>query len=182
MEYQVTGSQLEFEGRLLRIRTDQVEGPDGYIQQIEVVEHPGAVAIIPLGPDGNVWFVEQYRHPAQKKMVEIPAGTLNPDEPPADCAQRECREEIGMAAGELIPLGAAYIAPGYSTELLHFFLARALTPSALAPDEGEDLVLRKIPLEKAWQDALDGHFIDIKTIAGLAMARAFLATEAAAAS
>jgi ADP-ribose pyrophosphatase len=168
------GSQFEFEGNLLRIRTDRVELQDGNIRQVEIVVHHGAVAIVPIDAEGNIWFVEQYRHPAEEILLEIPAGTLNPGEDPADCALRESREEIGMAPGELITLGAGYMAPGYSTEYLHFFLARDLSPSALDPDEDEELAIQKIHMQQAWREAIEGKIRDVKTIAGLALARDFL--------
>jgi ADP-ribose pyrophosphatase len=174
MAYRVVSSQIEFEGKLLRIRTDHVELQGGNIQQLEIVVHHGAVAIVPVDTEGNIWFVEQYRHPAGEILLEIPAGTLNPGEDPADCAHRESREEIGMAPGELIPLGAGFMAPGYSTEFLHFFLARKLTPSALDPDEDEELAIQKIHMQQAWGEATEGKIRDIKTIAGLALARDFL--------
>jgi ADP-ribose pyrophosphatase len=174
MTYRVVDSQFEFEGNLLRIRTDRVELQGGNIKQVEIVVHHGAVAIVPIDAEGNIWFVEQYRHPAEEILLEIPAGTLNPGEDPADCALRESREEIGMAPGELITLGAGYMAPGYSTEYLHFFLARDLSPSALDPDEDEELAIQKIHMQQAWRDAIEGKIRDVKTIAGLALARDFL--------
>jgi ADP-ribose pyrophosphatase len=177
MAYEVVSSQVEFEGNLLRVRTDRIKLQRGVIQQLEIVEHHGAVAIVPLDLAGNIWFVAQYRHPAHEVLLELPAGTLNPGEDPADCAYRECREEIGMAPGELIPIGSGYMAPGYSTEFLHFFLARDLNPSALEPDEDEELAIQRIHLEQAWGAVLDGRIHDVKTIAGLALAKDMLSTE-----
>lgn len=174
MAYRVVNSKYEFEGKLLRIRTDRVELRGGNVKQIEIVVHHGAVAIIPIDTEGNIWFVEQYRHPAGEILLEIPAGTLNPGEDPATCALRESREEIGMAPGELTPLGAGYMAPGYSTEFLHFFLARDLSPSMLDPDEDEELVIQKIHMQEAWKEMIEGKIRDVKTIAGLALARDFL--------
>ena len=117
MAYEVVHSQIEFEGKLLRIRTDQIQLQSGVIQQLEIVEHHGAVAIVPIDHAGNIWLVKQYRHPAGEVLLELPAGTLNPGEEPAECAYRESREEIGMAPGELISLGAGFMAPGYSYQV-----------------------------------------------------------------
>lgn len=175
MSHEVVGSSTAFEGRLLRLRIDHLKHA-GSVQKIELVEHPGAVAIIPLDEAGEVWFVRQYRHPAGEHLVEIPAGTLNPGEDPVACARRECREEIGMAPGELIPLGSGFMAPGYSTEHLQFFLARKLTPSALEPDADEELEILPIPLDQSWDAVMNGSIRDIKTIAGLALARSYLKT------
>ncbi len=175
----VKHTKVELEGKLLRVRRDSVELRSGNIQELEVLEHPGAVAIVPLDQKGRVWFVEQYRHAAGELLLEIPAGTLNSGEDPVKCAQRESREEIGMAPGELIPLGGGFMAPGYSTEFLHFFLARELKPSALEPDADEELEIRKISLDQVWGEVLAGKLRDIKTIAALALALAFLERESA---
>ncbi len=177
MAYEVLQSKVEFEGKLLRLRTDQLKHPGGHLQTLELVEHPGAVAIIPLDDEANILLVRQYRHPAGDVLLEIPAGTLNPNEDPLDCARRECREEIGMAPDELVSLGAGFMAPGYSTEYLHFFLARTLTQSPLTPDVDEDLEIQKVPLDRIWEEVTQGTIRDIKTIAGLALARSYLAHE-----
>jgi ADP-ribose pyrophosphatase len=174
MTYRVVYSQTEFEGKLLRLRTDQIELQSGSIRRSEVVEHPGSVAVVPIDSDRKIWFVEQYRHPAGETLLELPAGTLEPGEAPSKCAQRECREEIGMAPGELIALGSGYLAPGYSTEYLHLFLAKKLAPSSLDPDEDEEITITQIPLEHSWEYVLEGKIRDIKTIAGLALARDYL--------
>jgi ADP-ribose pyrophosphatase len=173
-------SQTLFEGKLLRIRVDRLEHPGGHIQPLELVEHPGAIALVPIDADGAVWLVRQYRHPAREYLLEIPAGTLDPDEEPAACARRECQEEIGMAPGELVHLATGFMAPGYSTEQLHFFLARSLVPSALAPDEDEQLEIHTLPLAESWQAVADGRICDVKTIAGLALANEYLKQETGA--
>jgi 8-oxo-dGTP pyrophosphatase MutT (NUDIX family) len=174
MLYTLLDSKVRFQGRLIALRIDRVTSSSGHIQDIEIVEHCGAVAVIPIDLQGNVWLVRQYRHPAGETLLEIPAGTLNPGELPAECARREIREEIGMAPGELIPLGAGFMAPGYSTEFLHFFLARQLTPSALEPDEDEQLDIVTMPFDALWSKISQGAIRDIKTIAGAALARDFL--------
>ena len=174
MTHRVLESTLAFEGKLLHLRVDQVEYPSGRIGSLEIVEHPGAVAIIPIDDEGNVWLVEQYRYPVKRFVLEIPAGTLDPEETPEDCAFRECREEISMAPGELVALGSGFIAPGYSTENLHFFLARAMTRSPLQPDPDEHISIIKIPLEDALRYSLAQPLQDVKTIAGLALAIAYL--------
>ena len=177
MSHIILDSKINFQGKLIRIRTDSVASPSGRTHQLEVVEHGGAVAIVPIDSQNNVWLVRQYRHPAGEYILEIPAGTLNPDEDPADCAQRESQEEIGMAPGELIPLGAGFMAPGYSTEFIHFFLARQLTTAALEPDADEELAIEIVALEDLWAEVGRGAIRDIKTIAGIALARQRLSLE-----
>ena len=123
MEYKVRESRRVFDGKAFNVRIDLLYGPTGATSRVDIVEHPGAIALIPIDEQERVWLVRQYRHPAGEELLELPAGTLDPQETPAACASRECREEIGMAPGELIHLGGTFIAPGYSSEYLHFFLA-----------------------------------------------------------
>jgi len=177
MSHIILESNLSFQGKMIRLRTDKIAAPSGLTQQIEIVEHSGAVAIVPVDSGGKVWLVRQYRHPAGQYLLEVPAGTLNPDEDPADCARRESQEEIGMAPGELIPLGAGFMAPGYSTEFLHFFLARKLIPAALEPDADEELTVETLALEVLWTEIAKGTIQDIKTIAAIALARDWLLRE-----
>ena len=174
MAHEIETSTRVFSGNLIKVREDQVRTPGDQLHKYEVVEHPGAVAFIPLDPTGNIWLVQQYRHPTGGYLLEIPAGTLSPGEDPADCAYRECREEVGMAPGRLIKLGAGYLAPGYSTEYLHFFLAQDLKAAPLEGDEDEELEIIKLPLEHLWGQVIEGKIEDIKTITGLALARDFL--------
>jgi len=174
MGYPIVRSTTAFEGRVFNVRRDTVQSPDGRQFQIDVVEHGGAVAMIPLEPDHSIWFVRQYRHPIGEVLLELPAGTLNPGEDPELAAARECREEIGLAPAELIHLGETYLAPGYSSEYLHYFLARHLTSSPLPQDEDEDLQVEKISWDSAWQMLARGELHDAKTVVGLSLARSWL--------
>jgi ADP-ribose pyrophosphatase len=107
-------------------------------------------------------------------LLEIPAGTLEHGEKPQDCAIRECREELGLAPDEIILLGSVYVAPGYSTEILHFFLARGLRPAPLPPDVDEVLE----PLKISWQEVQhmiqEDEIHDAKTLAGILLAQSHL--------
>jgi ADP-ribose pyrophosphatase len=174
MPHEIKTSTRVFSGSLINVREDRVRTLGDQLHKYEVVEHPGAVAFIPLDQMGRIWLVQQYRHPTGGNLLEIPAGTLSPGEDPVDCAYRECREEVGMAPGDLVKLGAGYLAPGYSTEVLHFFLARDLKPAPLDPDEDEELQIIKLPLEQLWEQVIEGKIEDIKTITGLALTQAFL--------
>ena len=171
-------SERVFQGRAFVVRVDQLRRPDGAISQIDLVEHVGAVALLPLGQDGLIWFVRQYRHPAGKRLLELPAGTLEPGEPPEECARRECREEIGMAPGRLERLGGFYLAPGYSTEYLHVFLAADLQPSPLPGDEDEQLEIERLGLEQALQRMRRGEIEDAKSLAALLLGLPLLQPEA----
>ncbi|MBE9479434.1 MAG: NUDIX hydrolase [Chloroflexi bacterium] len=174
MEYKVRESWRAFDGKAFNVRVDLMDGPAGTTSRVDIVEHPGAIVLIPIDEQDRVWLVRQYRHPVGEELLELPAGTLDPGEAAEGCATRESREEIGMAPGELTHLGGTFLAPGYSTEFLHFFLARELYPAPLPPDPGEVLHLEKIPWEKLWDRIANGSIRDAKTIAGLTLARLWL--------
>lgn len=163
-------SERVFHGKAFDVRVDQLRLPDGRSTRIEVVEHGGAVTLLPRDAEGRLWFVRQYRHPAGKRLLELPAGTLEPGEPPEQCARRECREEIGMEPGDLRRLGGFYLAPGYSTEYLHVFLATQLHPSPLPGDEDEHLQIEALTLEQALQHMRSGAIEDAKSLAALLLA------------
>jgi ADP-ribose pyrophosphatase len=170
MEYSVESSETEFRGRLINVRRDRVRTSDGRTRDVEVVEHPGAVLIVPIDDQSRVWFVRQYRHAVGERLLELPAGTLAPGEAPEACAARECREEIGMSPGRLIPIGGLFLAPGYSSEYIHLFLAQDLRPDPLAPDEDEALEMELIPLEEVTQWVSRGDLRDSKSIAAIFLA------------
>ncbi|MEJ2013134.1 MAG: NUDIX hydrolase [Anaerolineales bacterium] len=174
MDYSTLHSEIVFTGKVFNVRTDLVRSPDGREFQIDVVEHGGAVALIPIQADHSVTFVRQYRHPIGEWLLELPAGTLDPGEDAEEAAFRECREEIGLAPAELIHLGATYLAPGYSSEFLHYYLARQLTPAPLPQDEDEDLRTEQLSWDEAWRTLSAGGFQDAKTIVGLSLARIWL--------
>jgi len=174
MSYTTLASEEGFHGRAFSVRVDTVRRPDGASMRVEVVDHPQAITLLPIDREGNIWFVRQYRHSCGKVMLELPAGTLEPDETPEACAVRECREEIGMAPGRLDRLGGFYLAPGYSTEYLHLYRVSALTPAPLDPDADEDLQIEKVPLTDLAQLVESGMLEDAKSLAGLLLARRFL--------
>jgi ADP-ribose pyrophosphatase len=165
------GSETLFQGKIFNVRVDTLRTESGHTSRIELVEHAGAAVIIPQDPEAHIWLVRQYRHPAGERLLELPAGTLEAGESPLVCAERECQEEIGMRPGELHPLGSSYLAPGYSTELVHFFLARELTHAPLPGDEDEDLRAERFSWESLQQCIREGTIRDAKTLAGLLLAQ-----------
>jgi len=174
MAYTIEHSESVFQGMVFNVRVDQVQYPDGIVHRVDVVEHHGAVALVPIDDDGGIWFVRQYRHPAGKTLIEIPAGTIEHGEKPQDCAMRECREELGLAPDEIIPLGSVYLAPGYSTEILHIFLARGLRPAPLPPDVDEVLEPLKISWQEVQHKIQEDEIHDAKTLAGILLAQSYL--------
>lgn len=178
MPFRTLHSEIVYQGRAFSVRRDQVEMPNGKSVNLDVVQHTGAVTLIPIDSEGKVWFVRQYRHPAQKSLLELPAGTLEPDEPPEDCARREIREEIGMAADRLEKLGKFYMAPGYSTEFMHVYLATGLHESPLEGDEDEFLSIEKIHMGNVFSMAAAGEIQDGKTLAALLLLRPYYGEKA----
>jgi ADP-ribose pyrophosphatase len=116
-------------------------------------------------------MVTQYRHAIGKVTLEIPAGTLQPDEPPDDCAMRELQEETGYKPGKLSKMGAIYLAPGYSTELIHLYLATDLSESRLALDEDEFIEIKHVSFHEVRAYIDDNTIQDAKTISAVMLAR-----------
>ena len=175
MSFELIKSEPLLQGRAFKIRRDTMKTPDGRETKFDIVEHGGSVVIIPIDGDGNLLFVRQYRHAAgMMDMLELPAGTRDGDEPFAECAAREIREETGMEAGTLIQVGSFYLAPGYSTEFMGVFLATNLKHNPLEADDDEFLSVEKIPVKEALSMAERGEMPDAKSLAALLMARPFL--------
>ena len=126
-----------------------------------------AAAAVPLLPDGRVVLVEQWRHAVGQALLEIPAGLVEAGEQPAAAMQRELSEEIKYTAGRLELLFSIYLAPGYSQELIHIFLAEDLQPAEARSDDDEILRIRAVPLAEAVAACLRGEIADAKTITGL---------------
>jgi len=174
MNFETLHTQSVYHGRVFNIRVDTVRLPDDRVMQLDVVEHQVSVALLPIDTEAQVWFVRQYRHAAGQNLLELPAGTLDGDESPEDCARREAREEIGMAVGNLQELGGFFLTPGYSTEYLHVYLATDLHPAPLEADADEFLSVEKIPLQQVFRLVESGQIHDAKTLAALFLARNFL--------
>ena len=174
MKFELLNSETTYRGRAFSVRRDDLLTPDGKTVKYDIIEHVGSVIIIPVDANGQMYFVRQYRHAAQIDLLELPAGTLEPGEAPSLAAAREVREETGMAAADLREIGSFYLAPGYSTELMHVFLARELTHSPLAPDADEYLSLETMPASTALHLAESGQMQDAKTLAALLLAKPYL--------
>ncbi len=160
-------SRLLHEGRNFDFLVDKVELPNGHVTQRDIVRHPGAVAIVPILGDGRVVLIRQFRYAAGKTILEIPAGTLELGEPPLECAVRELREETGYAAKELEPLLSCFMAPGYSDEVIHFFVARGLSVVGDDPEDDEEITLEFHRLEEVRRMIADNVIEDAKTIVGI---------------
>jgi ADP-ribose pyrophosphatase len=174
MKFELLKSEIAYEGRAFSVRLDHLRTPSGNTVKYDIVQHIGSISIVPVDENGQLYFVRQYRQAAQKELLELPAGTLETGEPPEEAAAREIREETGMAAKNIKEIGSFYLAPGYSTELMHVFLATGLTHDPLDPDADEYLSVEKITVAKAFELAENGQIQDSKSLAALLLARQYL--------
>ena len=172
MPFELIHSEQVYNGRAFKVRRDRIGLPDGRTAELDIVDHVDSVLIIPLGEDGKVYLVRQYRHATGGELLELPAGTLHLGEDPLVCARREVREETGLDAERIEEIGSFYLAPGYSTEFMHVYLASRLHPDPLEQDEDEFIELVSMPLEEALELARTGMIPDAKTLAGLLLLEA----------
>jgi len=166
---EVLDSKEVFSGRVFSVAVDTVrEGGQTYKR--EVVQHPGSAVILPAFDDGTISLVRQYRHPAMRYLLELPAGTLNDQERPEDGAARELEEELGLVAGQMEKLGEFFVTPGFCSEKMWLYLATDLTATAQRLDEDEMIEIVRLPIERALQMITAGEIEDAKTIIGLMLA------------
>lgn len=137
---------------------------------LDVIIHPGAVAVVPLLPGGRVTLIRQWRGSIGKTLYEIVAGTLEPGEAPAAAARRELIEEVGLEAGKLSKLGAVYSAPGFLTEKIHLYAATGCREVRARPEPDEFLVRTDMKLSRALAMVRTGRICDAKSVAGLTLA------------
>lgn len=172
----LVASELLHRGRFLEFRVDTVERADGRRARRDVAVHPGAVAIVAVDPEGRVLFVRQYRHPAGRALLEIPAGTLDRDpasgaiEDPDAAARRELEEETGYRAAGWERLTDFWTAPGFATERIFLYLATDLSaagPDRRTPDDDESLELVRLPWREAVAAAERGDIRDAKSLIGI---------------
>lgn len=160
-------SKWPYKGKVISVRSDQLQYETGATDQRDIVIHPGAVAILPINEKGNLLLIEQWRRPVDQIILELPAGILEKGEDPASCAQRELQEEIGYRANQLTSMGGIFTTPGFCNEYIHLFLATELIESALPPDEDEAIDLVEISLKEALQLIENYRIQDAKTICGI---------------
>lgn len=159
-----------------RFRVVEIDSklPDGNVLTRQIVEHPGAVVILPLLPDARVCLIRNFRPAVGKVLIELPAGTLEANEPPRNTAERELLEETGYQAGKLIELPAFYMSPGILTERMHAFVATELTQFAPNREPGEEIENLVVPWDEAIAMVDQGVIEDAKTIVTLLYCDRFL--------
>lgn len=153
--------------RVFHIREESWRGPDKHVFKRQTVVHPGAVAIVPFDRAGRILLIEQFRPAVERKLLEIPAGTLEVGEAPLACAKRELVEETGFAARKWQRLGAVYTAPGFCSEKIHLFKAWELQPAVAEQDEDEHINVRPLSREKVRKAVRTGRICDAKTLSAL---------------
>ena len=160
-----------YDGKILHVRLDTVELPNGKTATREYLEHGGAVCVLPLLSDGTVLMERQYRYPVGQVILEIPAGKLDHlGEDPLDCAHRELEEETGLRAQHMERLTPMVTTPGFCTERVSIYLATGLIQAAAHLDDDEFLNVVRMPLREAVTRVMCGELNDGKTALGLLMA------------
>jgi ADP-ribose pyrophosphatase len=170
MSYRLIEKQVIFTGSKVRLELHHLENDEGERTRREVCVHPGAVVILPILEDGRVLLIRNRRYAIGGQiLIELPAGTLEKNEDPMNCAGRELLEETGHLAGRLQPLGNFFTSPGILSEKMYAFAAYDLEKRTAALEEGEEIEVMPVPLEQAIVMIKDGRIHDGKTIATLLM-------------
>ena len=177
MDFTILNRKERFFGHAFNVSQVEVRLPDGRERQYDLIQHTDSIAIVPVDQAGRVHFVSQYRIGSESELLELPAGVMEAGETPLECAKREIREEIGMAAKEMKQLGGFYLAAGYANEYMTVFLATGLYESPLDPDADEFLNIKTMTIPEAYAFARGGNFHDSKTLAALLLAQPFLIKE-----
>jgi ADP-ribose pyrophosphatase len=170
---------VNFRGRIITLTTDEVVLPNGHRAELEVVHHPGGAAAVAFDAHERVCLLRQYRYVAGGWLWELPAGKLEPNEPPLSTAQRELIEEAGVSATHWESLGTYLSSPGIFSEVLHLFIATEVQPAQVAHEQAEVIEAHWIPFNQALQWAIDGTIRDGKTAIGLIRAANLPAVRAA---
>ena len=167
MRLRVEREREIYRGRVIRLVVKDLRLPNGRRARFNIIEHPGAVAIVPVFDNGDIMLIRQFRPSIGREIFEIPAGTLEDGESPLQTARREIAEETGHRARRWTRLGAFYTAPGFCTERIHVFAARGLEPVRCAGDADEMIRPFRVPLRRALRMIREGTIRDAKSIAGL---------------
>ncbi len=156
-------SESIFEGKIVRLKLDSIELPNGNTATREVVNHPGGVTVVALTDKNEVLFVRQYRYPYGETILELPAGKLEKNMTPLENGKRELLEETGAVGYNYISLGVSYSSPGFCDETVHMYMCRIEKFDEQRLDEDEFLNVEKIPLDTAVEMVLNNRIFDGKT-------------------
>ena len=172
-------SRRVYTGRVVRLDVDTVRFPDGSTGQLELIRHPGAAAIVPCasdppGADPTILLIRQFRYATGGQLWEIPAGTLDPGEDPEACARRELMEETGVTAARLERLTSIWTTPGFTTEVIHLYLATGLTAGEPSRERDEFIEVVPQPLSRVLALIREGEIRDAKTVVAILYMAAFV--------
>ena len=166
-------SEKIYEGAIINLRRDKVTVQGGTSYR-EIIEHNGGAVIAALTEDKKLVMVRQYRKPADKVMLEVPAGKIDPGEKPLDAAVRELKEETGYTAAKVEFLTQFYPSVGYSEEVLYLYLCTGLTPGETNFDENEAIDIEEVELDRLFKMAMSGEIDDAKTLIAILMVKALI--------
>lgn len=155
-----------YKGRIVNLKLETYK-IDDKLKVAEIIHHPGAVVILPIDNEGRLLLIQQWRRAAKDILIELPAGTLEENEDPLNCADRELQEETGYKAGKIKAAGGFFTAPGYCDEYLYFYIATDLTSSSLPPDDDELIDLLPVTVKEAKHLIQENRIKDAKTVAGI---------------
>lgn len=159
-----------YEGKILSLRIDTVELPDKKYSKREIVEHPGAVAVVPITDEGDIILVKQYRKAVERELLEIPAGKLEINEEPKECVARELKEETGYTSSNIDYVFEFYTSPGFSNEKMYLFVATDLKEGEAEPETDEYIEIQKYKIAELLDMVKKGEISDSKTIIGILIA------------
>ncbi len=160
-------STPHYQGRVIRVTVDNVILPNGKQAALEVVHHPGGAAVVALNDLQQVCLLRQYRYVAGGWIWELPAGKLEPTEPPEATARRELTEEAGVIASDWVSLGSLLSSPGVFSEVIHLYLAQGLSGARSQLEESEVLEVHWVSFRQACEMALSGELRDAKSTIGI---------------
>jgi 8-oxo-dGTP pyrophosphatase MutT (NUDIX family) len=170
----IISQRTVFRGRIITLNLETVELPNGHVAELEIIHHPGGAAVVALDAQDRVCLLRQFRHAAQGWIWELPAGKLEPNEPPLVTAGRELAEEAGATAEQWQALGSYVSSPGVFTEVVHLFLARSLHSVKTSHEASESIEVHWVDFNAACMRAAHGEIDDGKTALGLLRAQAVL--------
>ncbi len=164
-EEKTLAGETIYEGKIITLRVEEVELPDGKTAKRELIKHPGAVSIIPITKEGKLVLVEQYRKALERSLIEIPAGKIDPGEAPEVTAVRELEEETGYGAKEFTYVQSFATSPGFADEVIHLYVAQDLykVENPADSDEDEFIGLLEVTIEEAEDMVASGKIFDAKT-------------------
>lgn len=153
----------KFRGKIINLRVDEAQVPNGNKCIREVIEHNGGVCVVPITDNNEIIYVKQFRYPYSEVIIEIPAGKREGDEEPIVCGKRELKEETGYTAKEFVFLGELYPTPAYCDEIIYMYAAKGLTLGKTNFDNDEFLEIESMPIEQFVEKILSGEIKDAKT-------------------